>query len=55
MTGPEVQFAALARSMGVHGIGPVANRRELADAMAQAVPRVNAGEPVLVEVETRST
>jgi thiamine pyrophosphate-dependent acetolactate synthase large subunit-like protein len=55
MTGPEVQFAALARSLGVHGIGPVTNRRELADAMAQAVPRVNAGEPVLVEVETRST
>lgn len=54
MTGPAVQFAALARSLGVHGVGPVTSRRELAAALAAAVPRVLAGEPVLVEVETRS-
>lgn len=54
MVGPEVQFAALARSLGVQGIGPVTNRAELRQALVQAVPRVLAGEPVLVEAETRA-
>ena len=54
MVGPEVRFAALARSLGVHGIGPVATRGDLRDALGEAVPRVLAGEPVLVEAETRS-
>lgn len=54
MVGPEVRFAALARSLGVHGIGPVASRGDLRDALAEAVPRVLDGEPVLVEAETGS-
>ncbi|HEX2767327.1 MAG TPA: thiamine pyrophosphate-dependent enzyme [Candidatus Limnocylindria bacterium] len=54
MVGPEVRFAALARSLGVHGIGPVATRGDLRAALGEAVPRVLAGEPVLVEAETRA-
>jgi thiamine pyrophosphate-dependent acetolactate synthase large subunit-like protein len=53
MVGPEVQFAAMARALGIHGIGPVADRGSLRAALAEAVPRVLGGEPVLIEAETR--
>lgn len=50
--GPDVRFAGLARSFGVHAIGPVGDRDGLQTALAAAIERVRAGEPVLLEVET---
>jgi hypothetical protein len=52
IAGPDVRFADLARSFGVHAIGPVGDRPGLERALAAGIERVRAGEPVLLEVET---
>jgi thiamine pyrophosphate-dependent acetolactate synthase large subunit-like protein len=52
LTGPDVRFADLARSFGVHAEGPVADVTALQTALRSAITRVREGEPVLVEVET---
>lgn len=52
ISGPDVRFADLARSFGVHAIGPVGDRTSLQAGLEAAVQRVTAGEPVLLEVET---
>ncbi|MGH2518417.1 MAG: thiamine pyrophosphate-dependent enzyme, partial [Chloroflexota bacterium] len=51
---PEVDFAALARSFGVHGEGPVDDAASLHAALDRAL-RVVAGEgrPALVDVLTQ--
>jgi thiamine pyrophosphate-dependent acetolactate synthase large subunit-like protein len=47
---PAVDIAALARSHGTLGYGPVRGRDELATAMAVAVAEVRGGAPVVVDV-----
>jgi thiamine pyrophosphate-dependent acetolactate synthase large subunit-like protein len=47
---PNIDFAALARSMGVHAEGPVTDPRDLGRAIQRAVAVVKAGEPALVDV-----
>jgi thiamine pyrophosphate-dependent acetolactate synthase large subunit-like protein len=47
---PYVDFATLAKSMGMAGIGPISNPAELGPALRRAVAMVKAGEPVLVDV-----
>ncbi len=47
---PYVDFATLAKSMGMQGIGPISNPAELGPALRRAVAMVRAGEPVLVDV-----
>jgi thiamine pyrophosphate-dependent acetolactate synthase large subunit-like protein len=47
---PDPDLAALARSLGLHGIGPVAARDALAAALEQAVAAVADGAPVVVDV-----
>ncbi len=47
---PAIDFAALARSMGVFSTGPVASPSELRPALAQAIDVVEQGEPALVDV-----
>ena len=47
---PAVDFATVARGLGVAAIGPVTDPRALADALAAAVATVEAGEPCLVDV-----
>jgi acetolactate synthase I/II/III large subunit len=49
-TDPCIDFAALARSMGVHGEGPIADPKDLGAAFKRAVAVVKAGEPVVVDV-----
>jgi acetolactate synthase-1/2/3 large subunit len=49
---PAIDFAALARSMGVHAEGPITNPNELGPALARAVQAVKRGEPALVDVVT---
>ena len=50
MDDPPVDFAALASSMGVEGIGPVIEPDELAGAFRRAVAAVGEGRPALVDV-----
>lgn len=47
---PAVDFAALARSMGVEGFGPVRSPGDLAGVYAEAVRTLRRGLPVLVDV-----
>ena len=47
---PNIDFAALARSMGVHGEGPIEDPKALGPALARAVAIVKRGEPALVDV-----
>ncbi len=47
---PNMNFAKLAESMGVVGIGPIENPNDLAPALKRALEVVKSGEPVLVDV-----
>jgi thiamine pyrophosphate-dependent acetolactate synthase large subunit-like protein len=50
---PFVDYATLAKSMGMAGIGPISNPADLPAALKRAVSIVKAGEPVLVDVLTQ--
>ena len=50
--GPAVDFAGLARSLGVASSGPVKSTAELQRALAEAVEATASGEPYLLDVET---
>ena len=50
LTQPVVDYAALAKSMGVAAFGPVTDPKELASVFKQAIAIVKKGEPVLVDV-----
>jgi acetolactate synthase-1/2/3 large subunit len=47
---PNIDFAGLARSMGVHAEGPITDPKDLAPAIRKALEAVRAGEPALVDV-----
>jgi len=47
---PNIDFAGLARSMGVHAEGPITDPKDLAPAIRKALEAVKAGEPALVDV-----
>ena len=47
---PNIDFAAMARSMGVHAEGPVTDPKDLAPAIRKALAVVKAGQPALVDV-----
>jgi thiamine pyrophosphate-dependent acetolactate synthase large subunit-like protein len=47
---PDPDLAALSRSLGLRGFGPVAARTGLADTLREAVEAVAAGESVVVDV-----
>jgi acetolactate synthase-1/2/3 large subunit len=50
---PNIDYAAMARSMGVHGEGPITNPKDLAPALKRALEVVAKGEPALVDVVTQ--
>ncbi len=50
MSTPAVDFAGLARDLGVEGIGPVGEPGGLAAAMTRAVAAIDEGRPALVDV-----
>jgi acetolactate synthase-1/2/3 large subunit len=50
---PNIDYAVLARSMGVHGEGPIADPKDLGPAIARAMEVVARGEPALVDVVTQ--
>jgi thiamine pyrophosphate-dependent acetolactate synthase large subunit-like protein len=49
---PEVDFATVARGMGVYGEGPIKQPGELGPALRRAVEVVKRGEPAIVDVWT---
>ncbi|WP_017525660.1 thiamine pyrophosphate-binding protein [Pusillimonas noertemannii] len=51
---PDVDYATMARSMGVFGEGPIARATDLPEALARAIAEVKAGRPALVEVRTQN-
>jgi thiamine pyrophosphate-dependent acetolactate synthase large subunit-like protein len=50
---PNIDYAMLARSMGVHGEGPITDPKDLGPAIARAMEVVSRGEPALVDVVTQ--
>jgi acetolactate synthase-1/2/3 large subunit len=53
ITGPEIDYAKLAQSMGVHAEGPITNPNDLGPAIRRAIEVVEKGEPALVDVVTQ--
>ena len=49
---PNIDYAKLAQSMGVYGVGPVSDPAELGPAIGKALEAVKRGEPALVDVVT---
>jgi len=50
---PNIDYAAMARSMGVHGEGPITDPNDLGPALKRALDVVSLGEPALVDVVTQ--
>ncbi len=50
---PNIDYSTLARSMGVHGEGPITDPKDLAPALKRALDVVARGEPALVDVVTQ--
>jgi acetolactate synthase-1/2/3 large subunit len=50
---PNIDFATIARGMGVHGEGPISDPKDLAPALKRALEVVQKGEPALVDVVTQ--
>ena len=47
---PNIDYAAVARGMGLHGEGPITNPNDLGPALARAIATLEKGEPALVDV-----
>lgn len=50
---PNIDFAKLAESMGVHAEGPISDPKELGPAITRAIQVVKRGAPVLLDVLTQ--
>jgi acetolactate synthase I/II/III large subunit len=50
---PNIDFGGLARSLGMHGEGPIANPNEVGPAIRRALAVVERGGPALVDVVTQ--
>jgi acetolactate synthase-1/2/3 large subunit len=53
LTDPNIDYATLAKSMGVYAEGPIENPNDLAPALRRAIDVVKRGEPALVDVVTQ--
>ncbi|HEX4274646.1 MAG TPA: thiamine pyrophosphate-binding protein [Bryobacteraceae bacterium] len=53
LTDPNIDYATIARGMGVHGEGPITDPKDLAPALRRAMDVVLRGEPALVDVVTQ--
>jgi acetolactate synthase-1/2/3 large subunit len=53
LTDPNIDYATMARSMGLHGEGPITNPNDLGPALERAIASVEKGEPALVDVFTQ--
>jgi len=50
---PNVDFAMIAKGMGVYGEGPITDPKDLGPAIRRALDVVQRGEPALVDVVTQ--
>ena len=50
---PNIDYAPLARSMGLYAEGPITDPQDLGPALRRAVERVERGETALVDVVTQ--
>ena len=53
ITDPNIDYATIARGMGVYGEGPITDPKDLAPALRRAIAVVERGEPALVDVVTQ--
>ena len=53
ISGPEPDFATLARSMGWYAEGPIEDPGDIAGALARAIEQVKRGTPALIDTITR--
>jgi acetolactate synthase-1/2/3 large subunit len=53
ITDPNIDYATLARSMGLYAEGPITDPKDLGPALKRAVERVERGETALVDVVTQ--
>jgi acetolactate synthase-1/2/3 large subunit len=53
ITDPNIDYATLARSMGVYAEGAIENPRDLGPALERAIARVERGETALIDVVTQ--
>jgi acetolactate synthase-1/2/3 large subunit len=49
---PNIDYATIARGMGVHGEGPITDPKDLAPALTRAIAAVKSGQPAVVDVVT---
>jgi thiamine pyrophosphate-dependent acetolactate synthase large subunit-like protein len=49
---PNIDYAAMSKSMGVYAEGPIENPKDLAPALKRAIAVVKRGEPALLDVVT---
>src|SRR5262245_11680627 len=50
MTDPNIDYATMAKSYGMYGVGPIENPADLGPALKKAIDVVKRGEPALVDV-----
>lgn len=50
LTEPNIDYAAMAKSMGMFGIGPITDPKDLGQALQKAIAMVKSGQPALVDV-----
>jgi acetolactate synthase-1/2/3 large subunit len=50
---PNIDFATVAKGMGVFGVGPISDPKDLPGALRRALEVVQKGEPALVDVVTQ--
>jgi acetolactate synthase-1/2/3 large subunit len=50
---PNIDFAKLAQSMGLHAEGPISDPKDLGPAIGRAITAVERGEPALLDVITQ--
>ena len=53
LTDPNIDYATVARGLGLHGEGPISNPSDLGPALRRALATVEKGEPALVDVVTQ--
>jgi acetolactate synthase I/II/III large subunit len=53
LTGPNIDYASIAKGYGLYAEGPIANPQDLGPALKRALERVRKGEPALLDVVTQ--
>ena len=53
LSGPNIDYASIAKGYGLYAEGPIADPKDLGPALKRAIARVKAGEPALLDVVTQ--